>query len=110
MCIEDSAFNPITEFTVNSDGTTNPGIPFVWFVVHIDSFDALQDIFNFTLTPTPGDGTAPFKLNEVYPILYQGSPLLPEGYEVFTSFPPLLPPTDQCRVRSAIQVAILRVF
>jgi hypothetical protein len=64
MCFESSAFGPITEFDVFQDGhrdvKTNPGTFFVWFTVqHLPA-----GTYNYTLTPTPGDATTPFRLSD----------------------------------------------
>jgi hypothetical protein len=90
MCVEDSKYNPITEFTVNSDGTPNPGTLFVWFILH-GLPNNIPVTFAYTLTPTSGDNTTPFKLNQSSP------PASPDSLNVFVFQPiPVIvcPPED----------------
>jgi hypothetical protein len=67
MCFEKSSFHPITSFTVDKKGNTQPGSFFVWFTVaHLPA-----GAYSYTLTSSPGgapgDNTTPFRLNESSP-------------------------------------------
>jgi hypothetical protein len=64
MCFENSAFHPITSFTVNSNGKTQPGTFFVWFTAP----NLPAGAYSYTLTSSPGgapgDNTTPFMLSD----------------------------------------------
>ena len=58
MSFEDTGFSPVSTFTVHANGGTVPGSFFVWLTGH----NLPPGSYTFSITPTLGDATTPFKV------------------------------------------------